>query len=135
MLFRSVSCIEPGALTALNSDSEVLSSSSEPAVIEFAGNRYAMSCFAALFDPEARQVTYATAGHPFPYVCRAAATPGATELGSLVARGVPLGVSTPNQVTESKPGMPFSAMVGMAGAAALRLALLMATARNRPEAT
>ena len=42
---------------------------------------------------------------------------------------------TPNQVLESKPGMPLSAMVGSVGAAALRFALLMASARRRPEFT
>lgn len=56
-------------------------------------SRYAMSCFAALFDAARRVVTFANAGHPFPYVCRAA-RPGsrhAVELRSLVSRGTPLG--------------------------------------------
>src|SRR6185437_5855499 len=43
--------------------------------------------------------------------------------------GVPAGASMPNQVLASKPGIPVSAMVGSAGAAALRFALLMPSAR------
>jgi serine phosphatase RsbU (regulator of sigma subunit) len=54
-------------------------------------DRYAMSCFFALFEPDASAVTFADAGHPFPYVCRAREG-GGTDLRALVARGVPLGL-------------------------------------------
>jgi len=50
------------------------------------GDRYAVSCFAALVDRDERSVTFANAGHPFPYVRR-----GAGGLGALVSRGTPLG--------------------------------------------
>ncbi len=55
------------------------------------GERHTMSCFAAIFDPAARRVTFANAGHPFPYVCRRPAGGGPPELRSLVSRGTPLG--------------------------------------------
>lgn len=64
------------------------------AVAEVGGADYAMSCFAAVFDLDAKLVTYANAGHPFPYVCRAGAE-GATKLRSLVSRGTPLGTREP----------------------------------------
>lgn len=61
-------------------------------------NRFHMTCFASLLDPERGTVTYANAGHLAPYICR----PGADgmELGALVARGNPLGASDqPHHVT------------------------------------
>jgi serine phosphatase RsbU (regulator of sigma subunit) len=59
-------------------------------------DRYAMSCFFALFEPDARAMTFADAGHPFPYVCRQ--RDGDTELRALVARGVPLGLEAEPRV-------------------------------------
>jgi phosphoserine phosphatase RsbU/P len=52
-------------------------------------DRFHMTCFASLLDPEGRTVTYANAGHLAPYICRAG--PDGVELGALVARGNPLG--------------------------------------------
>src|SRR5215218_1487164 len=52
-----------------------------------------------------------------------------------ISFGVPVGASMPNHVLASNPGMPDSAIVGKAGAAALRFALLMASACRRPELT
>ena len=52
-----------------------------------------------------------------------------------ISAGVPVGAIIPNQVLVSKPGMPDSAMVGSEGAAALRFALLMASACSLPELT
>jgi serine phosphatase RsbU (regulator of sigma subunit) len=53
------------------------------------GTRHAMSCLASVFDAEERRITFANAGHPFPYLVRRA--PGGAELRSLVSRGTPLG--------------------------------------------
>lgn len=61
------------------------------ASIRHIGSEYSMSCFAAIFDPSARQVTFANAGHPFPYVCRNGHGSGDVELRSLVSRGTLLG--------------------------------------------
>jgi len=55
------------------------------------GERQTMSCFAAIFDPDNRRVTFANAGHPFPYVCRPPADGGPPTLRALVSRGTPLG--------------------------------------------
>jgi phosphoserine phosphatase RsbU/P len=60
-------------------------------------DRYAMSCFFALFEPGARSMTFADAGHPFPYVCRTQPD-GGIELRALVARGVPLGLEAEPRV-------------------------------------
>ncbi|WP_428268551.1 PP2C family protein-serine/threonine phosphatase [Haliangium sp.] len=57
------------------------------------GERFHMTCFAALLDPAAGQVTYANAGHLVPYLCRRRQG-GGVDLGVLAARGTPLGVSS-----------------------------------------
>ena len=49
-----------------------------------------MSCFAAIVDPTARVITYANAGHCFPYLYRVAED-GRGEFGSLMIRGARLG--------------------------------------------
>ena len=54
-------------------------------------NHYVMSCFVAVFDPADQSVTYANAGHRFPYVIRAGKE-GRGSLSALVSRGMPLGV-------------------------------------------
>lgn len=56
------------------------------AVLSVGRTRYLMSCFAALIDPEGPSVSFANAGHPFPYVC------GPSGLRALVSRGTPLGI-------------------------------------------
>jgi serine phosphatase RsbU (regulator of sigma subunit) len=69
-------------------------------------DRFHMTCFASLLDPESRTVTYANAGHLAPYICRAG--PAGVELGVLVARGNPLGASEepyhPTRVRELDSG-------------------------------
>ncbi len=56
------------------------------------GQRYSMSCFAAVFDLAAGQVNFANAGHPFPYLCRRAdGDRRGDQLRALVSRGTPLG--------------------------------------------
>jgi serine phosphatase RsbU (regulator of sigma subunit) len=73
------------------------------------GGELAMTCFVAIFDPAARELRFASCGHPAPYLCRAAAatpadpasdpahaTPEARiELHALVGRGNPLGTGQP----------------------------------------
>ncbi|HWM84645.1 MAG TPA: PP2C family protein-serine/threonine phosphatase [Kofleriaceae bacterium] len=54
------------------------------------GDAYRMSCFVAVLDAAARAVSFAGAGHPFPYVWRAAGG-----LGALVSRGNLLGGEAP----------------------------------------
>src|SRR3954470_19753890 len=54
---------------------------------------------------------------------------------STIARGVPLGAATTNQVSNSYPGTPASATVGSSGMAALRFMLVTANARIRPALT
>lgn len=53
-------------------------------------NRFHMTCFATLLDPQGGTVEFANAGHVVPYLCRPRAD-GGMDLGALVARGNPLG--------------------------------------------
>ena len=55
------------------------------AIIESAQRRFVMTCFASIIDTHARSITYANAGHNFPYVFRGG------ELTSLMIRGNRLG--------------------------------------------
>jgi phosphoserine phosphatase RsbU/P len=65
-------------------------------VREVGGDDYSMSCFAALIDANGRTVSFANAGHPFPYVVRRPADGGArAELTALVSRGTLLGSKQP----------------------------------------
>jgi serine phosphatase RsbU (regulator of sigma subunit) len=59
------------------------------AIFESAQRRFVMTCFASVVDTRARTITYANAGHNFPYVFRPG--DGKGELGSLMARGNRLG--------------------------------------------
>jgi len=62
-------------------------------VLDVGRTRYLMTCFAAVVDREAGKVTFANAGHPFPYLCRKPSNgSGRSELRALVSRGMPLGV-------------------------------------------
>jgi serine phosphatase RsbU (regulator of sigma subunit) len=63
-------------------------------VLDVGGEHYSMSCFVAIFDIDAGAVTFANAGHPFPYICREAGSGRAT-LASMVSRGTPLGTHEP----------------------------------------
>jgi len=67
------------------------------AVLDVGKGAYAMSCFAAIVDPDDQRVVFANAGHPFPYIVRRAETPsrGKAELRALVSRGTPLGTAEP----------------------------------------
>ena len=59
------------------------------AIFESAQRRFVMTCFASIFDPHHRTITYANAGHNFPYLFRAGEGKG--EFGSLMIRGNRLG--------------------------------------------
>ena len=66
------------------------------AVLGVGAQRYTMSCFAALFDPDAGVVTFANAGYPFPCVCRRSRNHEEdAELHALISRGTHLGTSEP----------------------------------------
>jgi serine phosphatase RsbU (regulator of sigma subunit) len=59
------------------------------AIFESAQRRFVMTCFASIVDTHARTITYANAGHNFPYLFRAG--DGKGEFGSLMIRGNRLG--------------------------------------------
>jgi serine phosphatase RsbU (regulator of sigma subunit) len=59
------------------------------AIFESAQRRFVMTCFASIVDPHRRTITYANAGHNFPYLFRAG--DGRGEFGSLMIRGNRLG--------------------------------------------
>jgi serine phosphatase RsbU (regulator of sigma subunit) len=60
------------------------------AIFESAQRRFVMTCFASIVDPARRTITYANAGHNFPYLYRAGSD-GRGEFGSLMIRGNRLG--------------------------------------------
>ena len=59
------------------------------AIFESAQRRFVMTCFASIVDTRARTITYANAGHNFPYLFRQG--DGKGEFGSLMIRGNRLG--------------------------------------------
>jgi serine phosphatase RsbU (regulator of sigma subunit) len=59
------------------------------AIFESAQRRFVMTCFASIVDPKTRTITYANAGHNFPYLFRTGEGKG--EFGSLMIRGNRLG--------------------------------------------
>jgi serine phosphatase RsbU (regulator of sigma subunit) len=60
------------------------------AIFESAQRRFVMTCFASIVDPKRRTITYANAGHNFPYLFRTSGD-GRGEFGSLMIRGNRLG--------------------------------------------
>jgi serine phosphatase RsbU (regulator of sigma subunit) len=60
------------------------------AIFESAKRKFVMTCFASILDPRTRTITYANAGHNFPYLYRVGAD-GKGEFGSLMSRGNRLG--------------------------------------------
>jgi len=76
------------------------------AIFESAQRRFVMTCFASIFDPARRTITYANAGHNFPYLFRAG--DGRGEFGSLMIRGNRLGDDRNSRyeakITELLPG-------------------------------
>jgi serine phosphatase RsbU (regulator of sigma subunit) len=59
------------------------------AIFESARRKFVMTCFASIVDPRNRTITYANAGHNFPYLYRE--HDGKGEFGSLMIRGNRLG--------------------------------------------
>lgn len=81
-------------------------------VREVGGDDYSMSCFAALIDPDAGTVSFANAGHPFPYVVRSPAEPGdRAVLRALVSRGTLLGADRPYLTATSAALEPDDVLV------------------------
>ncbi|MEO8549477.1 MAG: SpoIIE family protein phosphatase [Kofleriaceae bacterium] len=69
------------------------------AIFESAQRRFVMTCFASIVDTKARTITYANAGHNFPYLFRQ--NEGKGEFGSLMIRGNRLG-DDPDSKYEAK---------------------------------
>jgi serine phosphatase RsbU (regulator of sigma subunit) len=59
------------------------------AIFESAKRKFVMTCFASILDPKTRTITYANAGHNFPYLYRT--VDGKGDFGSLMTRGNRLG--------------------------------------------
>ena len=59
------------------------------AIFQSAKRKFVMTCFASIIDPRTRTITYANAGHNFPYLYRQNGKRG--EFGSLMIRGNRLG--------------------------------------------
>lgn len=60
------------------------------AIFESAKRKFVMTCFASIIDPRSRTITYANAGHNFPYLFRPGA-PDGTDFQVLMSRGNRLG--------------------------------------------
>ena len=60
------------------------------AIFESAKRKFVMTCFASIIDPKVRTITYANAGHNFPYLFRPGA-PDGTDFQVLMSRGNRLG--------------------------------------------
>jgi serine phosphatase RsbU (regulator of sigma subunit) len=60
------------------------------AIFESAKRKFVMTCFASILDPKTRTITYANAGHNFPYLFRPGASDG-TDFQVLMSRGNRLG--------------------------------------------
>lgn len=60
------------------------------AIYESAKRKFVMTCFASIIDPKTRTITYANAGHNFPYLFRSGAPEG-SDFQVLMSRGNRLG--------------------------------------------
>lgn len=60
------------------------------AIFESAKRKFVMTCFASILDPRRRTITYANAGHNFPYLFRPSAADG-NDFQVLMSRGNRLG--------------------------------------------
>ncbi len=78
----------------------------DSAVRRMGAGKLHLTCFMALLDVAAGEVSFANAGHVVPYLCRegSAAPAGELELHALVARGNPLGAGPAHSArTASRP--------------------------------
>ena len=73
----------------------------DAAVRRVGGGELAMTCFAAILDPAAREIRFVSCGHTAPYLCRP--TDKAVELHALVGRGNPLGTGVPTARARPAP--------------------------------
>ncbi|WP_437656292.1 PP2C family protein-serine/threonine phosphatase [Sorangium sp. So ce1182] len=64
-------------------------------IFEAGKQRYLMTCAACIFDPEARTLTVANAGHPFPYLVRN------NTVRQIASQGSPLGAASSAEYTSS----------------------------------
>ncbi|KYF59314.1 phosphoserine phosphatase [Sorangium cellulosum] len=64
-------------------------------IFEAGQQKYLMTCAACIFDPEARSLSVANAGHPFPYLVRNNA------VRQLTSQGAPLGAASSAEYTAS----------------------------------
>jgi sigma-B regulation protein RsbU (phosphoserine phosphatase) len=71
-----------------------LTAALDTAVRRVGGGQLAMTCFAAVLDPDASEIRFVSCGHTAPYLCRP--TDKAVELHALVGRGNPLGSGVPS---------------------------------------
>jgi serine phosphatase RsbU (regulator of sigma subunit) len=71
-------------------DLHELAAALDAAVRRVGGGELAMTCFAAILDPAAREVRFVSCGHTAPYLLHP--TDKAVELHALVGRGNPLGL-------------------------------------------
>lgn len=65
------------------------------AILDTGGTRFVMTCFASVYDPETRTLTFANAGHNFPYLYRGG------NFTALMVRGNRLGDVSDSQYQES----------------------------------
>ena len=76
----------------------------DAAVRRMGAGKLHLTCFMALCDVGAGQVSFANAGHVVPYLCRDGGGAGELELHALVARGNPLGAGpSPTTRTAVRP--------------------------------
>ncbi|HTJ44565.1 MAG TPA: PP2C family protein-serine/threonine phosphatase [Kofleriaceae bacterium] len=85
-------------------DLVVLMQRLDAAVRRMGAGKLHLTCFMALCDVAAGQVSFANAGHVVPYLCRDGGGNGELELHALVARGNPLGAGpSPTPRTATRP--------------------------------
>jgi serine phosphatase RsbU (regulator of sigma subunit) len=81
-------CVRRGPLDLIE-----LVAALDSAVRRVGGGELAMTCFASIIDPAAREIRFVSCGHTAPYLCRSTET--GIELHALVGRGNLLGVGVP----------------------------------------
>lgn len=82
------------------------------AILESAKRKFVMTCFASIIDPKARTITYANAGHNFPYLYRPSASEETQDFQVLMSRGNRLGdVEDSTYVEKTQPLAPGDVLV------------------------